>query len=59
MERVPNIPHYRCLDLACGHTYEGEKNGPTQCPKCLGLYVKWLNYPDHASYNSEPPVTKT
>lgn len=32
---------YNCLK--CG--YEWTSNpGPTQCPKCKNLYVKWINY---------------
>lgn len=32
---------FRCLK--CGHKWE-DKPGPTQCPKCWHLYVKWENY---------------
>jgi len=32
---------YKCLN--CGHEWTGLP-GPTQCPLCLHLYVKWLNY---------------
>lgn len=35
--------HYRCLQ--CQHEWHG-KAGPTQCPACGHLYVKWLNYED-------------
>lgn len=32
---------HRC----CGCEYEWESGpGPTQCPRCGHLYVKWLNY---------------
>ena len=29
--------------LSCGQEWE-DKPGPTECPKCKHLYVKWLNY---------------
>jgi rubrerythrin len=32
---------YKCLK--CGYKYLSEP-GPTQCPKCGHLYVKWLNF---------------
>ena len=32
---------YRCLK--CNYKYEGEP-GPTQCPECKHLYIKWVNY---------------
>ena len=35
------IAIYKCLK--CGVEW-GSKPGPTQCPKCQHLYVKWLNY---------------
>ncbi len=35
------IADYYCLK--CNHRYK-DKPGPTQCPKCGHLYVKWLNY---------------
>jgi rubrerythrin len=35
------IAKFRCLK--CGHKWE-DKTGPTQCPKCWHLYVKWENY---------------
>ena len=34
---------YRCLNPTCGMRYEGPP-GPTQCPICRGLYIKWENY---------------
>lgn len=35
------LAHFKCLK--CG--YEWDSNpGPTQCPKCGHLYVKWVNY---------------
>jgi len=35
------IAKFKCLK--CGYLYE-DKPGPTQCPKCRHLWVKWLNY---------------
>lgn len=35
------IAKYRCLK--CGFEWS-EPAGPTQCPKCGHLYVRWLNY---------------
>jgi hypothetical protein len=35
---------YKCLK--CNHQWLDEP-GPTQCPICGHLYVKWLNYEDH------------
>lgn len=32
---------FRCLK--CGYKYQSFP-GPTQCPKCNSLYVKWINY---------------
>ena len=32
---------YKCLN--CGFEW-GCKPGPTQCPFCHNLYVKWVNY---------------
>lgn len=32
---------YRCL--SCGQEWRGAK-GPQVCPRCEGLYVKWLTY---------------
>ena len=34
---------YRCL--TCAHEWE-QAPGPTQCPLCGALYVKWLNFAD-------------
>jgi len=34
------IAKYKCLK--CKHGWEG-KCGPTMCPKCNHLYIKWLN----------------
>lgn len=33
---------YKCLK--CEHLWEEKLKGPTQCPKCGHVYVKWLNY---------------
>ncbi len=35
-------PQYICLE--CNYEFERELPGPTQCPRCGHLYVKWLNY---------------
>ena len=32
---------YECY--RCKHRYVGPA-GPTQCPRCGNLYIKWLNY---------------
>ncbi len=32
---------FQCLSCNC--KWE-DKPGPTECPKCSHLYVKWLNY---------------
>jgi rubrerythrin len=32
---------YKCVK--CGYEYESHP-GPTQCPRCQNLYVKWVNY---------------
>ena len=32
---------YKCC--SCGYEYEDEP-GPTECPICYHLYVKWVNY---------------
>ncbi len=34
---------YKCLK--CGYQYKSPP-GPTQCPKCNHLYIKWLNFED-------------
>lgn len=38
------IAEYKCLK--CEYKYYGK--GPTQCPKCYNLYVKWINYEELA-----------
>lgn len=35
------VAQYKCLK--CLHEWNGEC-GPTICPKCNHVYVKWLNY---------------
>lgn len=35
------IAAYKCL--SCSFEYKG-RPGPTQCPVCNGLQIKWLNY---------------
>jgi len=32
---------YKCC--YCNYEYEDEP-GPTECPRCRHLYVKWVNY---------------
>ncbi len=32
---------FKCV--RCAHEYEGPP-GPTHCPACAHLYVKWVNY---------------
>ena len=39
---MKDISEYRCL--RCKHNWKEIHKGPTQCPKCNYLYVKWLNY---------------
>jgi len=36
------ISQYKCMK--CDHKWEEVHRGPTLCPKCSHLYVKWLNY---------------
>ena len=43
---------YKCL--GCNYEYEGEP-GPTECPKCDHLYVKWVNYEEWRKNN---PITE-
>ena len=38
--------------LQCHYRWEGI-HGPTQCPKCGHLYVKWLNYEEMKKRNFE------
>ena len=35
------IAKYKCFK--CGFVYYSLP-GPTECPKCHNLYIKWLNY---------------
>ena len=35
------LAKFKCLK--CSFSYE-DKPGPTQCPQCSHLYVKWVNY---------------
>lgn len=37
------IAEYHCP--VCGYRFEG-LSGPTTCPACSGLYVRWTNYDD-------------
>ena len=41
-EKIKIIAKYRCLK--CGLKWKEVLRGPTQCPKCNHLYIKWLNY---------------
>ena len=36
-----DIAEYKCCK--CDYEYNG-KPGPTQCPRCSHLYVKWINF---------------
>lgn len=38
-----NTEDYRCLSKACGKKYKG-KLGPTKCPHCGHIWVKWLSF---------------
>jgi rubrerythrin len=40
------LAEFKCLK--CGYEYK-DKPGPTICPKCSHLYVKWVNYEDGLS----------
>jgi len=40
---------YKCIK--CLYEWEEELKGPTQCPKCGHLYVKWLNYEEMKKHN--------
>jgi rubrerythrin len=43
------LAEYECLK--CGFLYESFP-GPTQCPRCNHLYIKWHNYiKDFLKYN--------
>ncbi len=35
------VAKFRCL--RCGYRWK-DKTGPTKCPNCGHLYVKWENY---------------
>ena len=35
------VSKFKCLK--CGHDWK-DMTGPTQCPVCGHLYVKWVNY---------------
>ena len=39
----PKLASYECL--RCGCKYETNP-GPTTCPMCGNLYIKWINYED-------------
>ncbi len=36
------IAEYKCLN--CGHEWKETLKGPTECPLCGHLYIRWLNY---------------
>ena len=38
---IKKVAKFKCLK--CGHGWK-DKPGPTQCPKCGHLFVKWVNY---------------
>jgi rubredoxin len=47
---------FRCLE--CGYEYE-EEPGPTSCPMCEHLYVKWVNYEEwRDNHDKETKQTK-
>ena len=46
---------YRCL--ACAHEWIGRR-GPTVCPSCGHLYVKWLNYETTAMVGKIGPLAR-
>lgn len=35
------LAKFKCLKCDCHWEYYP---GPTQCPRCAHLYVKWINY---------------
>jgi len=35
------LAKFKCLECDC---HWQSYPGPTQCPKCAHLYVKWINY---------------
>ena len=35
------LAKFKCL--GCGYEYE-DKPGPTTCPQCKHIWIKWLNY---------------
>jgi len=41
---------FKCLK--CNYFYE-DIPGPTQCPKCGYLYIKWLNYEEWREWADE------
>jgi len=42
-ERPRTVGNYQCL--GCGHRWSEPLRGPELCcPRCSGLYIKWLNY---------------
>lgn len=46
---------FKCLK--CGYKYLS-KPGPTKCPKCNHLYVKWINYEEMYELIFKPNAEK-
>ncbi len=44
---------YKCCK--CHHKYEGEP-GPTTCPKCGHIYVKWVNYEEWRLFDNKDRI---
>ena len=40
------------LCLKCNLEWEEELKGPTECPKCHFIYIKWLNYKELFNVNA-------
>ena len=45
------LAEFKCLK--CGHKWHN-KPGPTQCPICNYLYVRWVNYEQWRILNPDP-----
>jgi predicted Zn-ribbon and HTH transcriptional regulator len=39
---------FKCL--GCGYEYKAEP-GPTECPKCKHIWIKWVNYEEWRKWN--------
>jgi len=44
---------YTCC--LCLYMYKGPP-GPTTCPHCASVYVKWVNYEEWSKLNPLPPL---